>query len=72
MTDPIATLEMVRDGTIDAARHYTTDELEAAAVDMAQVAKTARQLAERLAAEAVQARIEELNERMADIGEDCS
>ena len=72
MTDPVATLEMVRDGNIAAAHHYTADELEAAAVDMRQVANTARQLAERLAAEAISARIEELSERLADIGEDCS
>ena len=72
MTDPIATLEMVRDGTIDAAQHYTVDELEAAAIDMAQVAKTARQLSERLTAEAISARLQWMHERLAEIGEDCS
>ena len=72
MNDPVATLEMLRDGNISAAQHYGVDELEAAAVDMAEIAKTARQLCERLAAEAVQARIDELGERLGEIGEDCS
>jgi len=72
MTDPIATLEMLRDGTIEAAQHYGVDELEAAAVDMAEIARTARQLSERLTNEAVTARLEWMSERLAEIGEDCS